>query len=187
MFSQTPEQLGKIEQYKDFYKIENTELIFTKIIDSIPGTKDEIFTKVVSYFATAYKSANDVIQQQDKDAGIIIGKGIFDVYKKMSASYSCFHTIRIDIKDGRARVILSVDKYKYYNPAAAGMGVNNAETIIVDNYPIITENLTFTQKANKKLFTTVFIGLCETVESMFYSIEKALKTKTEITSPSDNW
>jgi hypothetical protein len=44
------------------------------------GTKDEIYTKVLSYFAVAYKSANDVIQQKDKEAGVVIGKGIFDVH-----------------------------------------------------------------------------------------------------------
>ena len=37
-FAAKKEQKAIIEQYKDFYKIEGQNVIFTKIIDSISGT-----------------------------------------------------------------------------------------------------------------------------------------------------
>jgi hypothetical protein len=105
---------------------ENNNLVFTKIIDSLQLSKDEIYNRAWSFFVYHYMDAKSVIQQQDKQAGIIIGKGIFNefhVYTKTNAigmgiglktfdTYSAYHILRIDIKEGRIRIILSIDSYE---------------------------------------------------------------------------
>ena len=175
MFAQKSDPISDVEQYKDMYTVDGSDVVFTKVFENIPGTKDEIYSKVISYFATAYKSANNVIQQQDKDAGVVIGKGIFpDIYQEKVflsiASWDCRHTIRIDIKDGRVRVVISADQYVF--------DVQNLN--IIGLYPL-NQN----QKYNKKTYAKVFMGLCQTVNTTFDSIEKALKN--ESTTTNNDW
>jgi len=176
LFAQKSDPIADLEQYKDMYTVDGTNVVFTKVIENIPGTKDEIYSRVISYFATAYNSANNVIQQQDKDAGVVIGKGIFpDIYQeKVFLSVipcDCRHTIRIDIKDGRVRVVISANQYIY----------NSIQNLnIIDLYPLNEK-----QKVNKKFYANLFIALCQTVDLTFSNIEKSLKN--ELPTTNENW
>ena len=84
--------------------------------------KDQIYDGTRQWFAMAFKSANAVIQYEDKKAGTIIGKA--------NTKYTCAglgeclmgttndvleFTIRADIKDGRVRVAFS--DLVYFRPA----------------------------------------------------------------------
>lgn len=119
---------------------ENNNLIFSKVVDNLKMTKDEIYVKAFSYFAYNYKDAKSVIQQQDKEAGVIIGKGFFkdfSMYKKSRDigmgltfttydTYCATHILRIDIKDGRARIILTVDNYEINRGVSSTKSVGSA-------------------------------------------------------------
>jgi len=182
-FSQTEEQKKDLDLFKDFYTVEDAEVVFTKVLEDIPGTKDEIYTKVLNYFAIAYKSANDVIQQKDKDAGVVIGKGIFEVHKEgnafVTSTYNCDHTIRIDIKEGRVRIVLSVSEYNL--AIKDSKSTDRLRIKIIETYPIAEKT-----KYNKKNYAKVFLGLCFTVKKTFDNIESSLKKESTITSD-DNW
>lgn len=93
-------------------------LVFTVVIDSLKAKKDELFNQALSYFTYNYVNAKNVIQTQDKEAGLIIAKGTFSeravsreefgmgVYS--TTEYKANHIIRIDIKDTKVRIIVSV-------------------------------------------------------------------------------
>jgi len=176
-FAAKKDQIAKIEQYKDLYKIDGQKVVFTKIIDSVSGTPSEIYTKVITYMAMAYKSANDVIQQQDKEAGLIIGKGIYSLKSCMT----CQHTIRIDIKENRVRVLIYPDRYIYNNPES--YITKYAEINLLDSYPFSTENY-FGMVPDQRYVADNFIMLCQIIENTFANIETTLKSQTKI---NDNW
>ena len=176
-FAAKKEQNAIIEQYKDFYKIEGQKVVVTKIIESVSGTPSEIYTSVISYMAMAYNSANDVIQQQDKEAGLIIGKGIFSLKDCMT----CQHTIRIDIKPNRVRVLLYPDKYIYNNPQSDI--TKYAEINLLDSYPFSTHNY-FGMVPTQRYVADNFIMLCKIIENTFANIENSLKSQNII---NDNW
>lgn len=179
LFSQTNEQKEKIASCAEFYKVEGDEIVFSTIIENIKGEKEDIYSRALAFFATAYKSANDVIQMKDKEAGTVIGKGIFTVYTKgglAPVKYTCNHTLRIDAKDGRARVILSGKIYDFT------IGNDRYTMPIIDAYPIAEK-----PKGNKKLYADVFIGLCETAKSTLSSVEKSLKEEGGTMNAGDNW
>lgn len=104
----------------------NNSLVFSKIVDNLNLTKDEIYVKAFSFFTYNYRDAKSVIQQQDKDAGIIMGKGFFSDFSYFTKSrnigmgitntttdkYGAYHFLRIDIKEGKARIVLIVDNYE---------------------------------------------------------------------------
>jgi hypothetical protein len=85
------------------------EIMYTGVVQVDSSlTKAELFNRAKAWIATEYRSANAVIQMEDKDAGILIGKGIFVVswsttlIKNLSTNVP--HTIKLLFKDG---------KYKY--------------------------------------------------------------------------
>lgn len=81
---------------------------YQRIVD-IPNVKqDVIYEQSRQWVARNFRSANAVIQYQDKDTGSIIGKGTSDIPCK---GLSCFgstqtlnFTLQIDAKDNRARI-----------------------------------------------------------------------------------
>ena len=83
--------------------------------------KSDLFINAKKFFVGVYKSGKDVIQMEDKDAGIIIGKGYFKTYWKanliFSADMDVWHTIKISIKDGKYKYEITDFTYKYSTPS----------------------------------------------------------------------
>lgn len=79
-------------------------------------TKAELFNRAKAWIASTYKSANAVIQMEDKDAGILIGKGVFVVnwstalIKNLSTDVP--HTIKLLFKNGRYKYEITDLSYK---------------------------------------------------------------------------
>lgn len=75
------------------------------------AAKNELFSRAKSCFAHLFKSSQKVIQNEDKEAGTIIGKGTIKAYARalgadFDGGYVNF-TITIACKDGRYKYILS--------------------------------------------------------------------------------
>jgi hypothetical protein len=84
-------------------------------------TKDELYVSCMEWMARTFRSAKDVIQYEDKAAGMIVGKGsviatgkpyktILFVYNAASSAYSSNiylrFTITLEVKDAKVRVTL---------------------------------------------------------------------------------
>lgn len=97
---------------KEEKALESVEIIDGKMLGIVPwkdggpyysevieadGTKDELYTRARTWFAETFNDSRGVIQMDDKDAGIIIGKGKF-IYTDNGATH---FTIKIQVKDGR--------------------------------------------------------------------------------------
>ena len=86
----------------------NNAVIYSEVVfvDNIP--KDELYTRAREWFARTFRSAQNVLQMDDKSAGKIIGKGNDrgSVYLAplVASSFLERYTISITVKDG---------KYKY--------------------------------------------------------------------------
>ncbi|MBU2940209.1 DUF4468 domain-containing protein [Lacinutrix sp. C3R15] len=95
---------------------DNGNVSYTRIIE-VPEikSKDEIYNRSLNYFVYNYGSGKSVIQTQDKDLGRIVGKGLYkDVHVGVSliTTYvDCWHIVRVDVKEGRARIILTLTEY----------------------------------------------------------------------------
>lgn len=83
-------------------------LTYSKVITTDSVGKNAIYVAVKDWLASTYKSAKDVIQMDDKDAGLIIGKANFD-YSYGGLIYACYsgyidYSIKIQVKDNRYKV-----------------------------------------------------------------------------------
>jgi hypothetical protein len=79
-------------------------------IDTVDKTKDELYSMSKLFIAKMWNSANDVIQSDDKDAGIILlkGKSIQKKYYQMNDhTWVYSYTITIQVKSGKCRIEVS--------------------------------------------------------------------------------
>lgn len=101
------------------------QVILQEILE-VEGAKDDLFTRCMEWMARTFTSSEEVIEYQDKDAGMIIGKGyvvatgkpyrtlltayILTVNSAANEVYLKF-TITVEVKENRVRVTLDQIRY----------------------------------------------------------------------------
>lgn len=191
---------------------ENNELQFVKVVDSLKSSKEDLYTKVLSYFAYYYKDANNILQQQDKENGVVIAKGLFgniSNFKKTESSglipitmffdYDAKHTVRVDIKDGKVRYILTVSDYQIDVITVSSSSMESHSTRQVSKCaPIFAdyseyENAKYIKKTVKKWVDIrigsekkAFYDLCQRCRQSIITFEKSIREGV-INAEKENW
>lgn len=86
------------------------ELLEVDTVIALPGVpKDVAFVKASEWIASKYNSANDVIQLSDKEAGVILCKGMFSHEYGKSMTYgnlwgNIHYTLTTKFKDEKIRI-----------------------------------------------------------------------------------
>ena len=123
------------------YTISDAGLTYTKIITVDGKTASQLYSIADNYFTYNYVDANSVIQTQDREAGTIIGKGLYHNFLTYTDGFgniicSAPHILRIDCKDGRIRVILTMQEYKLHGIVTDSRPNGfDREQIILTTYP----------------------------------------------------
>lgn len=186
-FTQSKEQLQKLKNYEEsgYFAIDNGNIVVSKVIDSIGADKNEIYLRVKNYFTRAYGDANSVIQTDEKASGLIIGKGLYgNVYThdyglSGSIKYNAYHILRVDIKDGRVRIICSVSSME-------AKGDISYKYDIVAYSPFTDKRIFGAYVYNKKHQVDAFFNLVEKMHTSIDSIEKSLK-EGMLKSENEDW
>jgi ABC-type long-subunit fatty acid transport system fused permease/ATPase subunit len=92
--------------------IVNGTVIYEQVVDIPNKTKDELYKNAKLWFVNTFKSAKNVLQNDDKSDGEIIGKGNMPVYWKIllagTQNAVCNFAVQIDCKANKYR-------YKIYS------------------------------------------------------------------------
>lgn len=87
------------------------EVVFSQVIPAEGYSADDIYTAAKIYITEAFRSANDVIQMDDKDNGILIVKGWREQAPQSGfmrtfagAPYQVHFTMKIQAREGRYKV-----------------------------------------------------------------------------------
>lgn len=169
--------------YSQNYKIDNGAVVVTKVVENIPGTAQEIYIRAKNYFVRSYGDSNSVLQTDDKENGIIIGKGIYAnlAYHTMGMhSFKAYHILRVDIKDGRARIICSADEMISYSLSYG----NSFPYQIVDYFPITDRR---PPPCMKPAAQSAFEALVVRMNSSVSSLTAALQQGGMLEAEKDNW
>lgn len=132
-------------------------------------TKTELFNRAKAWFVTEYKSANDVIQMEDKEAGVIMGKGFAEAdYKAnfMAVNYAnIYHTVKVYVKDGRYKYEITdlTGKFK------AETGFNDID---IDNVIPV-----YNKPRKEKIITSANAKMLSIIESLKKGMSKPITTK----------
>ena len=86
-------------------------LSFEKVIQADSVKKDVIYNGLKEWVGMSFKSAKNVIEMDDKEAGIILLRPVSD-YKMKGLTYLGFegylkYTIKLSLKDGRFKVVVT--------------------------------------------------------------------------------
>jgi len=108
--------------------------------DSIPDqTKDQLYSKTKLFIAETWKSAQNVIQNDDKEAGNVLIKGIieewitFNVWKHF---FRFSYTVIFYVKDNKCRIVIdNVTCNETSIPGSTGAYQWPCPPV-ADNYPI---------------------------------------------------
>lgn len=96
----------------DFKTDSDGNINYNDVIELKDKTKDQLFLKAKSYFVDTFKSANDVIQLEDKENSIIVGRGNSTIHVNagmgVSSTMLFNYRIKIETKDNKIR-------YELYN------------------------------------------------------------------------
>lgn len=83
-----------------------------ELVDTLNGSKSELYVKIYEWVAKNYNDANNVIKMSDKEAGKIIVKasiavpGMKGTYGELGKDH-VHYTLVIDIKDSKYRCVFS--------------------------------------------------------------------------------
>lgn len=103
---------------KDMYGLDKNDAITrTTIVEATSKTANQIYVEVNNWFIHSFNSGKSVIQLNDKESGVIIGKGYLNNVAKhisftSSADIHAWVIIRVDIKQGKFRVMTTVQEYE---------------------------------------------------------------------------
>lgn len=104
----------------------NKSLTYTQVIDCGEQTKEQLYITLNHWFVESFNDANSVIQLNDKDAGVIIGKGyLADIAGHLGGmnayNVSIHPIIKVDIKDKKIRVTYTVQCYDVEKSVGGGV------------------------------------------------------------------
>lgn len=91
------------------------EIVYSGIVNVDSANFKELYVRAHEWFANTFKSAQNVIQLNDKEAGKIIGKGLFEAGIPKSHAglvhiaiiVSVDFTLEIQTKDGKYKYVFS--------------------------------------------------------------------------------
>lgn len=162
------EMLKEIEGQYELDDIGNVTYTRVMVFDSLK--RDEIYSRAMLYFVYKYGSGKDVIQTADKEAGTIVGKGIYgNVHTGVNFTTTIFdteHLLRIDVKDGKAKVMVTLTSY--ITRADVGYGSRNENSVAVGLVAPFGDRM-------KTMGVKAFAKSHERVQLTFLEVERAIR------------
>lgn len=113
-----------------------TALTYTNVVLVDSVTSIELYNRAKLWFATMYNSSNDVLQMDNKEEGLLVGKAIMNYSPKVfsgseQTTGSIRYMIKIFVKDGRYKYEISNfihDPYgNQYGKASLGLITTDVE------------------------------------------------------------
>ena len=160
-------------------------MTYSKVIQADSLDKTSIYVALRAWFSETYKSSNAVIQMDDKDAGIIIGKGTTK-YSYGGMVYSCYegyvnYTVKVQIRDGRYKAEVSNINHEVLP--------GNSKGCILG---LITTAEKHSEKGmqkgyDNKVADDIKSKMKEYSEKLFTGMETATNNASKATSVNDEW
>jgi hypothetical protein len=154
---------------KDLYGLDkNNAITRTTIVDSPNKTKNEIYIEVNNWFVHSFNSGKSVIQLNEKESGVIIGKGYLNniaTHTSMTTNsiLDAWVIIRVDIKEDKFRVMATVQEYDLEMGAgiigamsSTGNKMQRVQWVPKDCFPFDSKNY---KKTTSKAFVNCHIWI----------------------------
>ena len=161
------------------------KLTFSKVIEVKDVDKTSIYISLRDWISTYYRDTQEVLQMDDKDAGIIIGKAIF-LYSMNKLAYAAYegkiwYSIKLQVKDGRFKVEMLnfIHENKKVNAPTCNLGL----ITIAENYTDKGAQKFF----HNKVWKDIKVKSERESNSIFSDLEKLAASIQTVKEDSDDW
>lgn len=168
---------------QDYTIDKNGDVVVAKIIEGLSLQKEEIYTAALKYMENAYKETKYKIVINSPENYSVAGEGMYlQFYDDNIFPYSYFLDapilLRVDAKDGRARISISLSYYM-------GKRSNINETIDIKDR--ISEFMPVNEKNDerRKLYSKAFPELYRKTQKTLNEVAKLLESTRSSVSDTD--
>lgn len=169
---------------QDYTVDKNGDVVVAKVVEGLALQRHEIYLAALKYMEDAYKDTKYKIVVNSPENGVVAGEGMYQMFHEANYfPYSYFLDapilLRVDAKDGRARVSITLSYY-------TGKRSNINETIDIhdriSDYQPVKED----EAEHRKLYTKAFPVLYAKVQKTIGEVVEVLKS-TRSSAPDTDW
>lgn len=178
--------LSALAQIKgqDYVVEKNGDIMISQIVDGLAIQKNEILSVALKYMEDAYKDTKYKIVINSLENGVVAGEGEYLQFHEDRIFPSSYFlnapiTLRVDAKDGRARISVILSYY-----TGKRTNINTSEDIRdrISEYQPVNES----QTERRKLYNAAFPVLFQKAQKTLKEVEDVLKS-TRSSIPDTDW
>jgi hypothetical protein len=174
----------------------NNALTYTQVVEAPGKTKEQLYVLINYWYTSTFTSGKEVIQLNDKEAGVIIGKGFVEGIATHSGGTNSYKVnlcpiIKTDIKDGKIRITYTVPYYDVDKLAGGGImsafGGGNRNAKHVDENWVLDKCFPFAKKDSHKKTSSKALVMAHAYSNVIMDkIEEAVKSGM-VGNESEDW
>ncbi len=168
-----------IRELSDIWKVDDKGVSFVITVDSLSLSSSEIIAYSKEYLEEAYQYSKYNIENVNTERAFVIGRGEFNNFETYAAfpnqySFNCEHHLRIDAKEGRARICFIVTEYDLLR---INGNISERNKIKVKDVSPADPNA----DSSRKMYNKAFLAMAKLAVSTLYDIRETLKSKVAVT------
>ena len=169
---------------QDYTVDKSGNVVVAKIVEGLALQRDDIYLAALKYLENAYKDTKYKIVINSKENGVVAGEGEYlQFHEDNFFPYSYFlnapFTLRVDTKDGRAKLSIILSYY-------TGKRSNINESIDIHDQVSAFQPVNEDESEHRKLYTKAFHKLYEKILKTLNEVETVLKS-TRSSLPETDW
>ena len=169
---------------QDYAVDKSGNVVVYKIVEGLALQRDDIYLAALKYLENAYKDTKYKIVINSKENGVVAGEGEYlQFHEDNFFPYSYFlnapFTLRVDTKDGRAKLSIILSYY-------TGKRSNINESIDIHDQVSAFQPVNEDESEHRKLYTKAFQKLYEKISKTLNEVETVLKS-TRSSLPETDW
>lgn len=178
--------LSALAQIKgqDYVVEKNGDIMISQIVEGLAIQKNEILSVALKYMEDAYKDTKYKIVINSLENGVVAGEGEYLQFHEDRIFPSSYFlnapiTLRVDAKEGRARISVILSYY-----TGKRTNINTSEDIRdrISEYQPVNES----QTERRKLYNAAFPVLFQKAQKTLKEVEEVLKS-TRSSIPDTDW
>lgn len=164
-----------IRELSDVWKVDKDGVSFVIIVDSLAISPDEVINYSKEYLVEAYRPSKYKIENLNTEKLFVIGTGEFNNFESYAAfpnqyTFNCEHRLRVDAKEGKARICLSMTEYDVLR---INGNKNERTKVKVKDVSPVNPN-----SDSSKMYNKIFLSVAKLAISTLYDIREKLQSKT---------
>lgn len=175
----------------------NNSLTYVQIVECPGKSREDLYIALNYWFTATFNDAKSVISLNDKESGVIMAKGFIEGIAGHSGGMNSYivsiePVIRTDIKDGRVRVLYTVQNYNVSKYVGGGIlgAINGDQGTRDDQKWLIEKTFPFVKKDGykaKKSSSKAFVMTHAYSNVIMDKIEEAIQEGITGVDGGDDW